>query len=273
MPIVRPPLALVLVCAVVLLAILWLLAAPRGSSVSRWAGSSGGQTLTGQAKPISGRMLPADSFVMAVDDGLYPDGREDLQTALGAAYAYVAGRFGAGASGQFTAAIHNQPDCGLHGLADTNARIVNVYTCPSIGSDRAVAIMAHEMVHQLAADRYGPPHLSADMILLEGLATWGAGSYWLGPYQTFRDYVRGEYGDPPYALATNYAGLGVGAMNALYYEWASFVEFLIQTYGRASFDKLYVSGSSQPGTADYQGVYGKGLADLEAEWRAWLAQG
>ena len=60
-------------------------------------------------------------------------------------------------------------------------------------------------------------------------------------------------------------------MNALYYEWASFVDFLITTYGREQFDRLYVSGGGgAPGGADYAGVYGKELHALEAEWIAWL---
>ena len=59
-------------------------------------------------------------------------------------------------------------------------------------------------------------------------------------------------------------------MNGLYYEWASFVDYLIGTYGREKFDALYVSGHSAPGSADYTGVYGKRLDVLEQEWQAWL---
>jgi hypothetical protein len=31
-----------------------------------------------------------------------------------------------------------------------------------------------------------------------------------------------------------------------------------------------VTGNRAPGSADYAGVYGKSLADLEQEWLAWL---
>jgi hypothetical protein len=62
-------------------------------------------------------------------------------------------------------------------------------------------------------------------------------------------------------------------MNTLYYQWGSFVEFLVEVYGRDRFDALYVSGGNQvPGAADYVGVYGKGLDALEQEWRAWVLQ-
>jgi hypothetical protein len=59
-------------------------------------------------------------------------------------------------------------------------------------------------------------------------------------------------------------------MNTLYYEWASFVEFLLERYGREKFDALYVSGSLEPGSADYTGIYDKALSTLEQEWKTWL---
>jgi hypothetical protein len=109
------------------------------------------------------------------------------------------------------------------------------------------------------------------MILLEGLATWGAGAYWLGDQPSFAAFVRPWLvGGAALPLATSYVGRPAGDMNTLYYEWASFVEFLIKAYGRERFDALYVSGSSDPGSADYQGVYGKSLGQLEQEWRAWV---
>jgi hypothetical protein len=148
-----------------------------------------------------------------------------------------------------------------------------VFTCPGIDEKRAVNILAHEMVHQLAHDRYGPAHLNADLILLEGVATWGAGKYWLGGAPDFRSYVRAQrQSGISYPLAMSYSGLGVAGMNALYYQWASFVEFLIDTYGRLKFDQLYVSGNSAPGSADYVGVYGKNLDQLQQEWIDWLGQ-
>ena len=163
--------------------------------------------------------------------------------------------------------------CGLHGIAYTEARSVQVFTCDSIARPRAVAIMAHEFVHQLAQDRYGPAHLNADMILLEGLATWGAGDYWLGGQPDFRGYVRAQRASGVfYPLATDYTTVDIGGMNALYYQWASFVDYLITTYGRDKFDKLYVSGHSAPGSSDYAGVYGKRLDQLEQEWQGWLGQ-
>jgi hypothetical protein len=220
---------------------------------------------------LTGRVAAVDAFNLSVDDGLYPGQREQLAADVNAAYGYVVARFGSGARGRFTAAFQAESGCGLHGIADTEARNVRVFTCSAIDRQRAINIMAHEIVHQLAQDRYGPAHLNADLILLEGVATWGAGKYWLGDQPDFRGYVKAQRASGlSYPLATDYTGLGVTAMNALYYQWASFVEYLIKTYGREQFDRLYVSGNGAPGSADYAGVYGKGLDVLEREWSAWV---
>jgi hypothetical protein len=224
--------------------------------------------------PISGEAEPVaqvSEFDISVDDGLYADQRPQLTEELQQALAYVTARFGSGPSGRFTAAVLHEGSCGLHGIAYTDVRTVQVYTCPDIGRDRAIAIMAHEFVHQLEQDRYGAAHLSADLILSEGTATWGAGEYWLSGQPDFRSMVRAQRASGLfYPLATHYNGLGIAAMNALYYQWASFVDFLISTYGREQFDRLYVTGQGAPGSADYTGVYGKGLDELEREWVTWL---
>jgi hypothetical protein len=223
--------------------------------------------LSGVALPVAGQLD------LSVDAGLYDDQREQLASDLQAALAYVTERFGSGPSSRFRAAILLDGSCGLHGIAYTDVRAVQTYTCPDISRDRAVAIMAHEFVHQLEQDRYGPDHLRSDLILSEGMATWGAGKYWLGGKPDFRSFVRDQRaGGLFFPLATDYSGRGIAAMNALYYQWASFVDFLIGTYGREQFDKLYISGSNAPGSADYAGVYGKGLDVLEREWIAWLDQ-
>src|SRR5438128_265221 len=99
--------------------------------------------------PISGSALPVDQFDMSVDDGLYDDQRAPLAAELGRALAYVSARFGGGPSARFRAAIVRDDSCALHGIAYTDVRTVQVYTCPDISRDRAVAIMAHEFVHQL----------------------------------------------------------------------------------------------------------------------------
>jgi hypothetical protein len=221
--------------------------------------------------PLTGPVVAAGALDLAVDNGLYPDQEQALAGEVQQALAYVVARFGTAPRERFTAAIQTDAGCGIHGLAYTDARQLYTYTCNEIDRRRAVNIMAHEIVHQLAHDRYGDAHLSADLILLEGVATWGAGTYWLGAQPDFRSYVRAQrQAGIAYSLVTHYNGLGIAAMNALYYQWASFVEYLIGAYGRDKFDQLYISGHSDPGSADYAGVYGKDIDTLEREWIAWV---
>jgi len=222
---------------------------------------------------LSGAALPVAQFDLRVDDGLYTDQRQQLADDLQRALAYDIARFGSSPASRFRASVLLDDSCGIHGIAYTDVRTVQTYSCPDISRDRAVAIMAHEFVHQLEQDRYGPAHLNADLILSEGLATWCAGDYWLGGKPDFRTYVREQRKSGLfYPLATDYNGLGIAAMNGLYYEWASFVDYLIGTYGREKFDVLYISGHSAPGSSDYAGVYGKRLDELERDWQAWLDQ-
>jgi hypothetical protein len=275
-------LIVVALASIAILVMLWRPAAPPPKLISRWRPEPM-ITQPDQPQhienppppaPITGAAVPVAEFDLSVDDGLYPDERGALSDEMQQALNYVVERFGSGPSSRFQASVVWDSGCGLHGIAYTDVRHVQTFTCNDIGRGRAVAIMAHEFVHQLEQDRYGPAHLNSDLILSEGTATWGAGKYWLGDVADFRTFVRNQRAAGLfYPLATHYSGLGIAAMNALYYQWASFVDFLISTYGREKFDQLYASGGGgAPGGADYAGIYGKGLDVLEAEWIAWLDQ-
>ena len=277
-----PPLTLLLGIAAVSLFILVLVRPGQEARtlVSRWQPEpmltrpEATAAPNSQPPTISGVTVPLDMFDISVGDGLYTDQRDALHAEVAAAMAYVVERFGAPPSSRFTTTFVRDDSCGLHGIAYTDVRDVQVFTCEGISRDRAVNIMAHEIVHQLEQDRYGARHLSSDLILSEGMATYGAGKYWLGGQPSFQAFVRAQRAaGVHFPLATHYAGLGIAAMNALYYEWASFVEFLIKVYGRERFDQLYVTGSNAPGSADYAGTYGKSLADLEREWITWVDSG
>jgi hypothetical protein len=222
--------------------------------------------------PLAGDFLLRNQLQVALAAGIYDSSEyERLASDLDRALTYVSQRFGNGPNAAIIASIAIEPNCGIHGIAYTDVRTTQVFTCAGIPRSRVVNIMAHEFVHQLAHDRYGNQHLQADMILLEGVATWGAGSYWLGGHQDYRSFVRElARGTNLLPLATSYVGRPINDMNTLYYQWASFVEFLVETYGRERFDALYITGSSAPGSADYYGIYGKSLPELEEEWRGWV---
>ncbi len=194
---------------------------------------------------------------------------------LAAALAYVEERTGMTLTRSLNVVFDRRADaCGLDAVAYTNVRTVIIYTCPDTPTRRAVNVLAHELVHQLAQDHYGAPHLQADLILSEGLATWGAGRYWLGRYASFHDFVQREYAENLLPLATDpRAGVPTATLNQLYYQWASYIEWLRATYGADALERLYASGNGrQPGSAAYQDIIGVSFSDTEALWRAWVEQ-
>lgn len=168
--------------------------------------------------------------------------------------------------------------CALRGITLSNERKIRLFYAPDTDERRVFGILAHELFHQLQHDYYGErDHRKADVILLEGMAVWGTAPYFLT-----------ESGRPLYQQRVKEA-LAAGTLlplttsleadcrtttrNNIYNQWASFVEYLVTTYGRERLDAAYRSSSGRPaGSSDYQGVYGKPLAELEREWLAWLAE-
>jgi hypothetical protein len=165
------------------------------------------------------------------------------------------------------------PDRGTRGVAYTEEGRAEIYYRPHEDIDRAAVIVAHELAHHLQARRYGTAaQKRADIILLEGMATWITGDLWLARYGAphWRGRARQiEAAGVPLRL------LGItryGSDNA-YELWASFFDFLVSNYGLEKIDALYRSSSSrEPGSADYEGVLGKPLDVLADEWRAWVRQ-
>jgi hypothetical protein len=167
--------------------------------------------------------------------------------------------------------------CALRGLTLSHQRIIRLYYAPETPQERVLAIVAHELAHELQHDYYGwAAHQRSDLILLEGQATWASG-----------DYALDQHGRPSWQAAAEQA-LAAGALlpldvsleadcrtatrNSAYTGWASFVTFLMRE-GRERFDALYRSGRGHsPGSADYAGIYGKPLRELDREWRVWLAE-
>jgi hypothetical protein len=259
----------------------WFQGRPQPETVSSWNGPIAGAPErpvapglpTPTLAPLAGDYLQAGSQIdLVAAEGLFsPEEQARLAAELDRALGYVVERFGTAPSGRISAYVGLEPACGIHGIAYTDVRTTQVFTCRDLPLSRAVNIMAHEFVHQLCHDRYGDNHLSADLILSEGTATWGAGAYWLGDAPNFRSFVRPWLASgAEIPLGESYVGRPISDMNQLYYQWASFVEFLIETYGRDRFDQLYLTGAGYPASSDYQGIYQKPFEQLEAEWKAWV---
>jgi hypothetical protein len=168
-----------------------------------------------------------------------------------------------------------QGACAIRGITLSNQRTIRLFYAPGADVERVTGILAHELFHQLQHDYYGErDHRKADVILLEGMATWGTASYFLTAKgePLYRERVREalEAGEILPLTTSLEADCRTGTRNNIYNQWASFVEYLVAAYGRERLDAAYRSSTGRPaGSADYRGVYGKPLAALEREWLAW----
>ena len=158
-------------------------------------------------------------------------------------------------------------------------------------ADQVIAAAAHEIAHHVGWARFGG---IGDSLLAEGLATWLAQESWLKwhGWGSLDDAVRGFRSNGTYIpFAQRDEGQGpvsdeacLARRDTLYTEYASFVGFLIDTYGLARFEELAdtiltvtitvrpapptpaPARALKPPTPDYQAVYGRSLEELEQDW-------
>lgn len=191
------------------------------------------------------------------------------------ALSYIQRRFAVTLSERVSVGVYatsQAPGRGTRGIAytygDTNVRI---YYRSGEDKHAALVVLTHELAHALQAEAYGKEAQSrADTVLLEGLASWITGEYWLSLEQapSFQARARTLYHA---GYSGSLATMGRGDLNAAYDMWAGFVDYLTSTYGWDRFNTLYANGRGRaPGSADYVGIYGKSFRELQNEWYATL---
>jgi hypothetical protein len=214
-----------------------------------------------------------------IDGGLAITALLDLAPQFEQAIDRVGERMGAHLSGRVALSFEpaQSGPCALRGQTLSHQRIIRLYYAPETPEQRVLAVVAHELAHELQHDYYGwPAHQKSDLILLEGQATWASGDYALDSHgqptwQSAAETALAEGNLLPLDVSLE-ADCRTATRNSAYTGWASFVAFLISA-GRERFDALYRSGRGhRPGTADYTGIYGKSLHELDQDWRGWLAE-
>ncbi len=133
-------------------------------------------------------------------------------------------------------------------------------------------VMVHEAVH-LIDQQFAPDRIT---FLSEGLAVWVAGGH----------YQQEDLGQRMAALVE--LGLDIPLPNVIenfqaiqheigYLEAASFVSYLIETYGWPRVRDFYAATTADDGyalagaiSANLQGHFGKSLEEVEADWREYL---
>lgn len=133
----------------------------------------------------------------------------------------------------------------------------------------------HEGTHALAQDLIQPKEGNEggpDGVLVEGLAVWASdGHYRREPIDAWAAVVADS---PSYIpLSQLRAGPFYDFQHETsYLEAGSFVKFLVDNYGLDKLKQLYgrATGKAEQDEELVQGLYGKGYADLEADWLSYL---
>ena len=139
--------------------------------------------------------------------------------------------------------------------------------------------LRHELAHVVAGEFGDPlfhvsvkwwavPPLQFNVGLIEGAAVaadWPTGAR-LTPHEAVRAMLDLDLLPPLRAiLAPGFFGFSSAQS---YTTAGSFCRFLVERYGQDKFRSLYRAGGT---AADFAAIYGRTLADLETEWRAFLA--
>ncbi len=200
----------------------------------------------------------------------------DLAVKVEYALGYLQRRFDVELTDRVSIGFYNPalaPTSDTRGIAYTHDRtVIHIFYGPREETYQALVIITHELAHALQAEAYGrDAQARADLILLEGLATWISGEYWLSLSESpsFQARARELYNA---GYRGNLAALAGSANSMAAYEmWAGFVEYLARTYGWDKFNELYATGRGRaPGSANYRGIYGKSFQELYTEWYATL---
>jgi hypothetical protein len=200
----------------------------------------------------------------------------DLAVKIEYALGYLQRRFDVELTDRVSIGFYNPalaPTSDTRGIAYTHDRTnIRIFYRPNEEPYQALVIATHELAHALQAEAYGREAQSrADLVLLEGLATWISGEYWLSlsDSPSFQARARELYQAGYRGSLASFAG-SANSM-AAYEMWAGFVEYLARTYGWDKFNELYANGRGRaPGSADYRGIYGKSFQELYTEWYATL---
>ena len=232
--------------------------------------------------PGNGPQLPGELIVSGRRLDFYagrgtfsPEEVADMAIKAEHALSYIQKRFAVSLTERVSVGVYpvsQAPGRGTRGIAytygDTNVRI---YYRPGEDQHDALVILSHELAHALQAEAYGKEAQSrADTVLLEGLASWISGEYWLSLSDSSNFQVRArELYQAGYR--GNLAAMGKQNLDVAYDMWAGFVDYLAYSYGWDKLNTLYISCTGRaPGSADYMGVYGKSFQELYTEWYATL---
>jgi hypothetical protein len=237
-------------------------------------------------EPPVQEVAETEHFVFRAEDGFPREHAEFLSGEAEELLEYVSGRLEGSLDEQITVTVRQRAEiaCPARGIFMRMAgepQIV-VFSTESSDMDELRGILAHEIAHAFSS--------ATHLVHLEALATWGAGAYWAAwkDAASVHDVVRSYIAAGDYLpLHENEELLSVMPEQAsedclrhrdiLYTEWASFLGYLMESYGEEKLQALTLPPARQVNEnevvlepPDYEGVYGMSLEELEEEWLAML---
>jgi hypothetical protein len=198
-------------------------------------------------------------------------------------YAYVGGRinFSPGTKIRVVFLPPQTGNCAPRGLTyHEDKPMVLIFANQQTSQEQILAVFAHELGHAFLHQKFVG---SGDVALNEGMTTWAAGDYWRAwQGASFDDSVRAFLENGTYmslfqnydlALAYQDTPGCLERRDTLLTETASFLDYLIRTYGFENIGVLFnIPEPEQIRTQlviyppDYRGVYGYEFNQLEAAW-------
>lgn len=213
-----------------------------------------------------------DRFTLHYQPGTYPDLHLEETVALVTdALARVEDRLDVRLEGTFdiyvAGTLFAAPDASLRGRSfSLDRRTFFLHDGGGNPADNAY-IVTHELTHLVSWNTWGAP---SSVMLSEGLATYSGqevleeGGFMDYDQLCLAAYAAGEMASMSVIEKDFQSFLGHNRHRFNYFGSACFVGRLIDEYGLESLSKLYH-------TSDYVNIYGKTLAELDADWQADLA--
>lgn len=181
-------------------------------------------------------------------------------------------------------------ECPVRGLASSeDGPVIIIYADETYDEDYLLGVLSHEIGHAISGQGF-PDGLPDHLGLTEGLATWASGKYWLAWKDApsfealMQQYIEEGVFEPPtqnYNLEGIYPwdekNIGPDCLerrDRVYSAWGSFLGYLIETYGWDKAHQLFQQRRVDLGNRtiiyppDYEGIYGKAINQLEADWLA-----
>ncbi|HEX6383920.1 MAG TPA: M48 family metalloprotease [Anaerolineae bacterium] len=242
--------------------------------------------------PTREKIAETPHFVFYVEDGYLPVGVDELQEEAEVVFDYAKARLEVPSPKEKTTVSFRRPSdepCAARGWAffAETPQIV-IFSDEETSREQLLGVFAHEVGHVLHEHGF-EGGFSVHRGLNEGLANWAAAHYWNAGQDSpsFDASVRTYLEDSVYLpLYENYdlndvyldvekpAEDCLRRRDILYTEWASFLDFLLQSYGMEKLRELFATTPASEITEtqriirppDYPAVYGSALNQLEAAW-------